>query len=113
TLGQKRFTINGIDLSLQDFSVDRPFPYRASFSFPGLKPIALEGMLDYQEDQSTLRLNQTRLKVQDLVLPVEGSIGNLSTVPSLNLRLGADRLDAKPIFQILSAFALAPSDTEC
>ena len=112
TLGQKRFTINGIDLSLQEFSVDRPFPYRASFSLPGLKPIALEGMLDYQEGQSTLRLNETRLKVQDLVLPVEGNISNLSTVPSLNLSLGGDRLDAKPIFQILSAFALAPSDTE-
>ena len=69
-------------------------------------------MLDYQEDQSTLRLNGTRLKAQDLVLPVEGSIGNLSTVPTLNLSLGGDRVDAKPIFQILSAFALAPSDTE-
>ena len=73
TLGQKSFTINGIDLSLQEFSGDRPFPYRASFSLPGLKPIALEGMLDYQEGQSTLRLNETRLKVQDLVLPVEGT----------------------------------------
>ena len=112
TVGQKPVKINGIDLSLQEFSSDRPFPYRASFSFPGLKPIALEGMLDYQEDQSTLRLNETRLKVQELVLPVEGSISNLSTMPSLNLSLGGDRIDAKPIFQILSAFALAPSDTE-
>jgi uncharacterized protein involved in outer membrane biogenesis len=112
TMGQKAFRINGIDLSLQEFSVDRPFPYRASFSFPGLKPIALEGMLDYQADQSTLRLNGTRLKAQDLVLPVEGIISNLSTVPSLNLSLGGDRVDAKPIFQILSALALAPSDTE-
>jgi uncharacterized protein involved in outer membrane biogenesis len=112
TPGQKAVKINGIDLSLQEFSGDRPFPYRASFSFPGLKPIALEGMLDYQEDQSTLRLNETSLKVQDLVLPVEGNISNLSTVPSLNLSLGGDRVDAKPIFQILSAFALAPSDTE-
>ena len=112
TMGQKAVKINGIDLSLQEISGDRPFPYRASFSFPGLKPIALEGMLDYQEDQSTLRLNGTRLKAQDLVLPVEGSIGNLSTVPTLNLSLGGDRVDAKPIFQILSAFTLAPSDTE-
>jgi uncharacterized protein involved in outer membrane biogenesis len=112
TMGQKPVKINGIDLSLEEFSVDRPFPYRASFSFPGLKPIVLEGMLDYQEDQSTLRLNETRLKVQELVLPVEGSISNLSTMPSLNLSLGGERIDAKPIFQILSAFALAPSDTE-
>ena len=112
TGSEERFTINGIDLSLQDFSVDRPFPYRASFNFPGLKPIALEGMLDYQEGQSTLRLNETRLKVQDLVLPLEGNISNLSTVPSLNLSLSGDRVDAKPVFQILSAFALTPSDTE-
>jgi hypothetical protein len=43
---------------------------------------------------------------------VEGNISNLSTVPSLNLTLGGDHVDAKPVFQILSAFALAPSDTE-
>ncbi|HSE85737.1 MAG TPA: AsmA family protein [Candidatus Binatia bacterium] len=112
TPGQKAVEINGIDLSLQEFSGDRPFPYRASFSFPGLKPIALEGMLNYQEDQSTLWLNGTRLRVQDLVLPVEGNISNLSTVPSVNLSLGGDHVDAKPIFQILSAVALVPSHTE-
>lgn len=112
TVGQKPLKISGIDLSLQEFSVDRPFPYRASFSFPGLKPIALEGMLDYREDQSILWINETRLKIQDLVFPVEGTISNLLTVPSLNLSLGGDRLDAKPIFQILSAWALTPSDTE-
>jgi hypothetical protein len=77
-----------------------------------LKPIALEGMLDYREDQSILWINETRLKIQDLVFPVEGTISNLLTVPSLNLSLGGDRLDAKPIFQILSAWALTPSDTE-
>jgi uncharacterized protein involved in outer membrane biogenesis len=112
TMGQKAVKINGIDLSLQEFSGDRPFPYRASFSFPGLKLVALEGMLDYQEDDSTLQLNNTRLRVQELVLPVEGKISNLSSVPTINLTLGADRVDAKSIFQILSAVALAPSDME-
>jgi uncharacterized protein involved in outer membrane biogenesis len=112
TMGQKAVKINGIDLSLQEFSGDRPFPYRASFSFPGLKLVALEGMLDYQEDESTLQLNNTRLRVQELVLPVEGKISNLSSVPTINLTLGADRVDAKSIFQILSAVALAPSDME-
>jgi uncharacterized protein involved in outer membrane biogenesis len=111
-VGQKAVSIKGIDLSLQDFSGDHPFPYRASFSYPGLKAIALEGMLNYQEERSTLQLNETRLKVQDLVLPVEGNISNLSTVPRLNLSLGGDRVDAKPIFQILSLFALAPRDAE-
>lgn len=112
TMGQKAFKIDGIDLSLQEFSGDRPFPYRASFGFAGLKPVALEGMLDYQEDQSTLRLKDTRLRVQELVLPVEGNISNLSTVPSINLTLGADRVDAKSIFQILSTVALTPRDIE-
>ena len=112
TVGQKAVKINGIDLSLQEFSGDRPFPYRASLSFPGLKLIALEGMLDYQEDQSTLQLKDTRLRVHELVLPVEGNISNLSTVPTINLTLGADRVDAKPIFEILSAVAFAPRDME-
>lgn len=112
TLGQKPLKISGIDLSLQEFSVGRPFPYRAAFSLPALKPIALEGMLDYREDQSILRLNETRLKIQDLVFPVEGTITNLLTVPNLDLSLGSDRLDARPIFQILSFLALTPGDTE-
>jgi uncharacterized protein involved in outer membrane biogenesis len=110
TVGQKAVKINGIDLSLQEFSSDRPFPYRASFNFPGLNPVALEGMLDYQEDQSSLQLKSTRLRVQELVLPVEGTINNLSTVPNINLTLAADRVDTQSIFQILSAVALAPSD---
>jgi len=112
TIGQTAVKINGIDLSLQEVSGDHPFSYRAAFSYPGLKTIALEGTLAYQEEQSTLRLNETRLRVQDLVLPVEGNISNLSTVPRINLSLGGDHVDAKPIFQILSLFALAPKDTE-
>lgn len=112
TIGQTAVKINGIDLSLQELSGDHPFSYRAAFSYPGLKTVTLEGTLAYLEEQSTLRLNETRLKVQDLVLPVEGNISNLSTVPRINLSLGGDRVDAKPIFQILSLFALAPKDTE-
>jgi uncharacterized protein involved in outer membrane biogenesis len=112
TIGQRAVKINGIDLSMQEFSGDHPFSYRAAFSYPGLKTIALEGTLAYQEHQSTLQLNETRLRVQELVLPVEGDISNLSTVPRINLSLGGDRVDAKPIFQILSVFALAPKDTE-
>src|SRR2546426_3264523 len=54
TKGQKPVSINGIDLSLQEFSGDHPFPYRASFSYPGLKTISLEGFLSYQETQATL-----------------------------------------------------------
>jgi uncharacterized protein involved in outer membrane biogenesis len=112
TKGEKPFTVNGIDLLLQDFSSEQPFPYRASFDYPGLKTISLEGQLRYQEEQATLELKDNRLKTQDLVLPVEGSITSIATVPRLHLIASNDRLDAKPVFQILSALGIAPSDTE-
>ena len=54
--GQKPLSINGIELSLQEFSGDHPFPYHASFTYPGLKTIFLEGWLSYQESQSMLQL---------------------------------------------------------
>jgi AsmA family/AsmA-like C-terminal region len=111
-IGQEPVKINGIDLSLQEFSGDHPFPYRASFSYPGLKTIALEGSLDFQGEQATFRLKNNRLKVQDLVLPLEGSVSGLSTLPRVDLRLASDRVDAKPVFQVLSVFGLAPRDTE-
>src|SRR6184192_61763 len=107
TKGQKPVSINGIDLSLQEFSGDHSFPYRASFSYPGLKTISLEGFLSYQETQATLNLKQNRLKVQDLNLPVEGSLSHLSTVPLVNLSLASDPVDAKSVFQVLSVFGLA------
>jgi hypothetical protein len=112
TKGQKPVVINGIDLSVRDLTGDEPFPYRASFSYPGLKTVALEGLLSYQEEQSTLKLKENHLKVQDLVLPVEGTISHLSTAPFVNLSLSSDSLDAKAIFQILSVLGLAPRDTE-
>jgi hypothetical protein len=112
TKGQKPVNINGIDLSLQEFSGDHPFPYRASFSYPGLKTISLEGLLSYQEDHATLKLKENRLKVHDLVLPLEGTLSNLSTVPRVNLSAAHDRLDAQPVFQVLSVFGLAPRETE-
>jgi len=112
TRGQKPVRINGIDLSLQAFSGEHPFPYRASFSYPGLKTVALEGLLSYQEDQLALQLKENRLKIHDLVLPVEGTVSNLSTVPRVNLRAAHDQLDAQPVFQVLSVFGLAPRETE-
>lgn len=112
TKGQAPVQIKGIDLSLQDFSGDRPFPFRASFDYPGLKTISLEGELDYRENKSLLQLRKNRLKIQDLNLPLEGSIGDLSTAPRLNLNINGDNIDAKPIFQILAVFGLAPRDTE-
>lgn len=110
--GQTPVRINGIDLSLQDFSSERPFPFRASFNYPGLKTVSLEGELDYQENKALLELKKTRLKIQDLNLPLQGSVSNLSTTPRFDLKLNGDNVDAQPIFQILSIFGLAPRDTE-
>ena len=112
TKGQKPVVVNGIDLSVQDFTGDEPFPYRVSFSYPGLKTIALEGLLSYRQGQATLTLKGNQLKIQGLVLPVEGNVSRLSTAPFVNLSLSSERLDAQAVFQILSVFGLAPRDTE-
>jgi len=110
--GQKPVRISGIDLSLEEFSNGQPFPYRASFNFPGLKTISVEGRLDYREERATIELKESRLKVHDLVLPVQGTVSSLSTAPRVNLVLANDQVDASPIFNILSVFGLAPHDTE-
>ena len=41
--GQTPVNIKGIDLSLRDFSSAAPFPFQASFNYPGLKTISLTG----------------------------------------------------------------------
>ena len=35
TQGQTPVNIKGIDLALQEFSSEQPFPFRASFEYPG------------------------------------------------------------------------------
>ena len=110
--GQTPLNIKGIDLSLRDFSTVAPFPFQASFSYPGLKTVSLTGELDYQEEKALLELKNNILKVHDLTLPLQGSVGNLSSTPRLNLNLRSSNVDAAPIFQILSVLGLAPRDTE-
>jgi len=112
TKGQTPVRISGIELALQEMSGDAPFTFRASFQYPGLKSVALEGQLDYQEEKALLEFKNNRLKIQDLTLPVQGSVSNLAATPKVNLSLNSDNVDAKPIFQILSVFGLAPGDTE-
>jgi hypothetical protein len=112
TKGQKPLSINGIDLSLENFAGGQPFPYRASFRYPGLKTVSLEGMLSYREEQATLVLKDNRLKLQDLNLPIEGSVTQVATAPRLNLTVAGDAIDAKSVWQILSALGLAPRDTD-
>jgi uncharacterized protein involved in outer membrane biogenesis len=112
TKGQRPVSINGIDLSLENFAGGQPFPYRASFRYPGLKTVSLEGMLSYREEQASLVLKDNRLKLQDLNLPIEGSVTQVATAPRLNLTVAGDAIDAKSVWQILSAFSLAPRDTD-
>jgi uncharacterized protein involved in outer membrane biogenesis len=112
TRGQKPVRVDEVDLFLEEFSADHPFPYRASFNYPGLKTVLLEGMLDYREDQAELRIKDNRLRIRDLVLPIYGTVSQLATVPRVNLTVVGDHVQAKPIFDILSVFGLAPADTE-
>jgi AsmA protein len=112
TQGRAPVNIKGIDLSLKEFSSDAPFPFKASFNYPGLRTISLEGELDYQEEKSLLELKNNHLKIQDLSLPVQGGVSNPFTAPRVNLNLKSDNVDAGKIFQILSVFSLAPRDTE-
>jgi len=109
---QPPLNIRGIDLSLRDFSVDAPFPFEASFAYPGLKPVSLSGTLQYLEERALLQLKNNVLKIQDLSLPVQGSISNLASTPRFNLDLRGAGVDAKPIFEVLAIFGLAPRDTE-
>jgi hypothetical protein len=110
--GRKSVHINRIALSMQDFSGDQAFPYRASFDYPGLKTISLSGQLDFQEDEAKLQLKDNRLKIRDLDLPLTGTVSNLSVAPRLDLRLADENTDAKSVFQILSVFGLAPADLD-
>jgi hypothetical protein len=112
TIGHEPLQISGIELSLQEFSGSRPFPYHAAFNYPGLKSVSLEGELSYHEEQASLTLRDNRLKVQDLTLPVDGSLTNLTAIPRINLTLAQDPVDARAVFQILSVFGLAPRETD-
>jgi hypothetical protein len=112
TRGQAPVRFSGIDLSLREFSSGTSFPFRASFTYPGLSTIALEGKLNYREEKSLLELKENRLKVYDLVFPIDGHIATPFTSPRLNLNLRRDNVEAKTIFQLFSAFGLVPLDTE-
>lgn len=112
TTGQKPLKIQGIDLSLEDFSTKRPFPYKLALKPAGLKPIALEGLLAYDESRGTLNLKENHLKAQDVKFAVNGTISNLASVPQVNLNLANDGFETKPIFQLLSAADLIPKGME-
>lgn len=112
TQGQHPAKLDGIDLTLRDFSSDAPFPFRASFSFLGLNTVTLEGQLNYHEEKSILELKNNHLKAYNVTFPVEGQIANPFTSPRLNLSLRGTNVEARSVFEILSAFGFAQPDTE-
>jgi uncharacterized protein involved in outer membrane biogenesis len=112
TAGRTPVRIHGISLAMEEFSSEKPFPYRATFDYPGLKTVTLTGQLDYQEEQALLTLKDNRLTVQNLSLPLEGNISNLASAPRFDLLLADENVDARPVMQILAVFGLAPRETE-
>ena len=112
TVGQKPLQISGIDVSLKDFSADRPFPYRIALSPPGLKPVSLEGQMRYEDTKSILTLKDNHLKAEGVDFAVNGTITNLTSAPRLDLSLVNDRFDIKPIVQLLSSAGIAPKELE-
>jgi AsmA protein len=112
TKGQEPVRIDGVDLALEEFSADKPIPYRASFNYPGLKTVSLEGAFIYREAQADLQIQDNRLQVRDLLLPVQGTVTDLAAVPRVDLTLADPQAPAKAVFDLLSVFGLAPTDTE-
>jgi uncharacterized protein involved in outer membrane biogenesis len=110
--GEQPLTLDGVRLTLRNAASGMPFSFRAGFEYPGLKTVSLAGELIYHEEKAVLELKDNRLQILDLTLPLEGSISGVSAAPRLNLRLGGENLDARPIFQILAAFGLAPTDAD-
>ena len=110
--GQKPLQIRGLDVSLKDFSIDRPFPYRIALSVPGFKPVSLEGQARYQESDATLTLKDNRLTAEDIALALNGSVADLAGAPRLNLTLANDGFEIKPIVQLLAALGITPKQLE-
>lgn len=112
TPGRGTVEIQGIDLSIEDFSPDRPFPYRMSLRAPGLKPVSLAGRMRYREAQSSLTLEDSRLKAEDVEFSVDGALTGLTGVPAVALSLGNDRLEIRPIARLLAAAGYLPQSLE-
>jgi AsmA protein len=112
TVGQKPLQISGIDVSLKDFSADRPFPYRIALNPSGFKPVSLEGEMRYQDAQSILTFKDNRLKAEGIDFAVNGTITNLTSAPRLDLSLVNDRFEIKPIMQLLSSMGITPKELE-
>lgn len=112
TKGQKPLQVQGIDVSLKDFSTLRPFPYRVALALPGLKPITLEGNLQYDERAAALHLKENRLRAEDLDFTLSGTISELTGAPQLNLTLVNDGFEVKPILRLLSASGTTPKELE-
>lgn len=112
TAGQKPLRIRGLDISLKDFSTDRPFPYRVALSVPGFKPVSLEGQALYRESDATLSLKDNQLTAEDIALALNGTVADLAGTPRLNLSLANEGFEIKPVLQLLAALGIAPKQLE-
>ncbi|HEX9442596.1 MAG TPA: AsmA family protein [Candidatus Binatia bacterium] len=112
TPGQKPLEIHGIDLSVLDFSTDRPFPYRMSLKAPGLKPVALEGRMRYRAAQASLTLQDSRLKAEDVEFTLGGALAGLTGAPTVDLSLVNDGFEIRPIARLLASAGYLPQGLE-
>ena len=109
---QKPVKVQGIDLSIEDFSTGQSFPYRAALRLPGLKPVVLEGLGSYSESEASFSLKENRLKVQGVDFAVNGAVTRLTAAPQADLTLSNAAFETKPIFQLLSETGLMPKGSE-
>lgn len=112
TKGEKPLRIQGIALSIKDFSSGRSFPYRVALDLPAVKAIVLEGLVSYQESEATLSLKENHLKAQEVDFAVNGSVSNLTAVPHANLTVSNEAFETKAIFKLLSEAGVMPKGLE-
>ncbi len=109
---QKPLKVQGIDLSIEDFSTGQSFPYRAALRLPGLKPVVLEGLANYSESEASFSLKENHLKVQGVDFAVNGAVTRLTAAPQADLAVSNETFESKPIFQLLSETGLMPKGLE-
>jgi len=109
---QKPLKVQGIDLSIEDFSTGQSFPYRAALALSGLKPVVLEGLANYSESEASLSLKESHLKAQGVDFAVNGAVTRLTAAPQADLTLSNAAFETKPIFQLLSEAGVLPKGLE-
>ena len=108
TPGDRPLVIRNIELSIKEFSVSRPFPYRVALRPQGSKPVVLEGSMSYEEPRAALRLKDNRLKAKDIEFSVNGDVSRLTSTPEIDLTVANPDFETGPIFKLLAERGLLP-----